>query len=47
MPAVLIEIAFISNQHEEKLLKQRWFRQQVAEAIFNGLKDFKTKYERK
>jgi N-acetylmuramoyl-L-alanine amidase len=47
MPSILIEIAFISNQYEEKLLKQRWFRQQIAEAIFNGIKRFKIKYESK
>lgn len=47
MPSVLIEIAFISNKYEEKMLKQRWVRQQIAEAIFNGIKRFKTKYERK
>ena len=47
MPAVLIEIAFLSNQYEEKLLKQRWFRQHVAEGIFNGISRFKAKYESK
>ena len=45
MPAVLIEIAFISNTYEEKLLKQRWFRQKIAESIFEGIKRFKNKYE--
>ena len=45
MPAVLIEIAFISNRYEEKLLKEKRFRQKIAEAIYNGIKQFKTKYE--
>ncbi|UCE18601.1 MAG: N-acetylmuramoyl-L-alanine amidase [Gemmatimonadota bacterium] len=45
MPAVLIEIAFISNTYEEKLLKEKRFRQKIAEAIYNGIQRFKTKYE--
>lgn len=45
MPSVLIELAFISNRYEEKLLKERRFRQKIAEAIFDGIRRFKTKYE--
>lgn len=45
MPSVLIEVAFISNRYEEKLLKTRIFRQRMAEAIYKGIKAFKIKYE--
>jgi len=37
VPAVLTEVAFISNRAEEKLLSQPEFRQKAAEAIFRGL----------
>lgn len=47
MPNVLVETAFISNRYEERLLKQRGFRQKVAEALYLAIKRFKTKYESK
>ncbi len=37
MPAVLLEIGFISNPEEEKLLKDEGFREQAAQAITRGL----------
>ena len=40
MPAILVETAFISNPHEEKLLHSPDFREQMAEAIFAGVKDY-------
>jgi len=46
MPAVLVETAFISNPEEEALLKKRWFRQKVAEALYHSVRKFKEKYER-
>jgi N-acetylmuramoyl-L-alanine amidase len=46
MPAVLVESAFISNPEEEGLLKKRWFRQKIAEALYESVKVFKEKYER-
>jgi N-acetylmuramoyl-L-alanine amidase len=45
MPSVLVETAFISNQEEEALLKKDSFRQQVAQAIFESIKQFRQKYE--
>jgi N-acetylmuramoyl-L-alanine amidase len=45
MPAVLVEMAFISNRKDEKLLKKDSFRQKVAEALYEGITDFKEKYE--
>ena len=45
MPAVLVETAFISNRKDEKLLNKGSFRQKIAEAIFESVRDFKRKYE--
>jgi len=45
MPRILVEVGFISNKHEERLLKTRAFRQKVAEAIFESIQNFKSKYE--
>ena len=47
MPAILVETAFLSNQKEEKLLNQSSFRQKVAQAIYEGIMDFKNKYDSK
>ncbi|WP_240983399.1 N-acetylmuramoyl-L-alanine amidase family protein [Acididesulfobacillus acetoxydans] len=41
MPAVLIEVAFISNPKEEKLLGTPAFRQQAAEGIYQGILAYK------
>lgn len=45
MPAVLVEMAFISNQQEEKLLKKDSFRKKIAEALYSSIREFKRKYE--
>ena len=45
MPNILVETAFISNPREEGLLGDAGFQQDIAEAIFNGIKRFKEKYE--
>lgn len=45
MPAVLVEVAFISNRDEERLLREGKFREEIAEAICRGAVDFKRKYE--
>jgi len=45
MPAVLAEIAFISNPYEEKLLASSDFQDKVAEAIARGICNyFEAKY---
>jgi len=38
MPAILTEVAFISNQDEENLLKNSAFLDKVAMALFEGIK---------
>jgi len=42
MPSILIETSFISNHEEEKLLSQDRYRERIAEAIANGIKDYST-----
>ncbi|MDZ7860566.1 MAG: N-acetylmuramoyl-L-alanine amidase [Candidatus Krumholzibacteriota bacterium] len=40
MPAVLVEIAFLSNPREEKLLMDNKFRRVVCEGIVEAVRDF-------
>ncbi|MCD4783375.1 MAG: N-acetylmuramoyl-L-alanine amidase family protein [Candidatus Eremiobacteraeota bacterium] len=40
MPAALVEVCFLSNSEEAKLLKKGWFRQKAAEGIMNGLRAY-------
>ncbi len=40
MPSILAEIAFMSNPSEEALMRQSAFINSVAEALFNGIKDY-------
>lgn len=44
MPAALIEIGFLSNKNEERLLKNTYYRQQMAEAIARGIRDYAKGY---
>lgn len=37
IPAVLVEVGFLSNSKEEKYLRNNFYRQQVAEAISDGI----------
>ena len=46
MPSVLIEMGFISNPTEEKLLKSRAFQKNMAESIYRGIRQYKKSYER-
>jgi N-acetylmuramoyl-L-alanine amidase len=45
MPSVLVEIGFITNSYEAKLMKTSSYQQKIAEGIFNGLLQFKEDYE--
>ena len=40
MPAILVELAFLSNPEEAELLSQSTFRQRCAEGIARGIVDF-------
>ena len=37
MPSILAEISFLTNRQESTLLRGNAYRQQIAEALFNGL----------
>ena len=45
MPAVLIELGFLTNELEEKLLTNDAYQNKLAEAIANAISDFKKKME--
>jgi len=45
MPAVLVEVGFISNPQEEELLKTREHQEGLAEALYRGVLRFKVVYE--
>jgi N-acetylmuramoyl-L-alanine amidase len=40
MPAVLVEVGFLSNAQEERLLKNNFYRQRIAESIAQGIRDY-------
>lgn len=40
MPAALIELAFLSNPNEEKLLSSSWFQEKAAVAIVSGIEKY-------
>lgn len=43
IPSVLVETAFLSNPHEERLLRTRSYRRKIAGAIYGGIRRY---YER-
>ncbi|MCD4829175.1 MAG: N-acetylmuramoyl-L-alanine amidase [Candidatus Cloacimonetes bacterium] len=45
MPAVLVELGFISNRSEEKRLLDAEMQQNLVEALAEGIKSFKYKYD--
>jgi len=45
MPNVLVETGFMSNNKEERLLKNSSFQEKMAQAIYDSIKSFKEKYE--
>lgn len=47
MPAILVEIAFISNKGEEELLLNSSFQEKVAYSIYEGVKEFKERQEKR
>jgi len=40
MPAILIEVGFLSNFNEERMLKNSYYRQRIAESIAQGIEDY-------
>ena len=45
MPAVLVEVAFISNRAEEQYLRQNAFKNKVADAIHEAVIEFRERVE--
>ena len=45
MPAVLVEIGFVSNPKEERRLKDSRYRDEIARAIFAGLAEYKRQWD--
>ncbi len=43
IPSVLVETGFISNPYEERKLMSKKYQQQVANAIYKGIKNFISK----
>src|SRR5262249_14942522 len=42
MPSVLAEISFVTNAQEARLLKSNTYRQRIAEALFNAIRNYQT-----
>jgi len=46
MPAVLVEVGFLTNRREESKLKRTSFRERIAGAISRSIEAYKREYER-
>ncbi len=46
MPAVLVEVGFISNHYEAKLLRKSSYRKKVAQVIAQGILEYKNEVEK-
>ena len=42
IPAILVEVGFLSNSREEKLLKQGYYRDNIAHSLAEGILDYYT-----
>lgn len=47
MPAVLVEIGFLSHPREEQKLRDEGYRERIAQALYAGLAAHKRRYDRK
>ena len=47
MPAILIEIGFVTNPKEERRLKDTKYRDEIARAIYSGLAEYKKRYDQR
>ena len=46
MPAVLLEVGFISNEGEAAKLRRREYRDRIAEAVVDGIRTFRVETRR-
>jgi len=44
MPAVLVEVGFVTNLDEERLMAEAGFQEEVAEAVASAIREFFTRY---
>jgi N-acetylmuramoyl-L-alanine amidase len=44
MPAILVETGFLSNLNEERMMKNAYYRQQIAESIEQGIQRYARDY---
>jgi N-acetylmuramoyl-L-alanine amidase len=44
MPAVLVEVGFVTNREEERILSQGEFQAQLAGAMARAIRDFFERY---
>jgi N-acetylmuramoyl-L-alanine amidase len=47
MPAILLEIGFVTNPREERKLKDTKYRDEIARAIFSGLAEYKRTWDQR
>jgi N-acetylmuramoyl-L-alanine amidase len=47
MPAVLIEIGFVTNPREERRLRESRYRDEISRAIFAGISAYKKRYDQR
>jgi N-acetylmuramoyl-L-alanine amidase len=45
MPSILVEAGYLSNPDEEKLLRNREYQTRVAYGVFQGLQQYRSRYE--
>ena len=47
MPAILLEIGFVTNPREERKLKDTKYRDEIARAVFAGLAEYKRAWDQR
>lgn len=47
MPAILVEIGFVTNPREERRLRSATYRDEIARAIFAGLAEYKRSWDQR
>jgi len=47
MPAILLEIGFVTNPKEERRLKETKYRDEIARAIYAGLVEYKRAWDQR
>jgi N-acetylmuramoyl-L-alanine amidase len=47
MPAILVEIGFVTNPREEKRLRDAKYRDEIARAIYSGLAEYKRNWDQR